>query len=64
MGILLGVGCVCVLDTRFAVIGGVNIVSHRAYLLVSLIERRPLRSRRLQLTSAESPARYRLFTPG
>ena len=54
----MGVGRVCVLDTRFSVVGGVDIVSHMACLLVYLLEMRPLRSRRLQLTSAESPARY------
>ena len=60
----VGGGCVCVLDTRFAVSEGVDLVIPRACCLVSLLESRPLRSRRLNLTSAVYPANYRIFTPG
>ena len=45
------------LDTRFAVVGGVELVRHTDCCRVSSLERRPLSSRRLQFDSAASPKR-------
>ena len=60
----VGGGCVCVLDTRFAVSEGVDLVIPRACCLVSLLESITLIPRRLHLPSVGSPTSYRLFTPG
>ena len=51
-------------DTRFAVAGGVDLGSPRAFTLVSLMVIRMLRPIRLQLTSAGSPTRYCILTLG
>ena len=59
-----GGGCACTSDTWFTMDGGVELRSPRACCLVSSLESIPLRSRRLQLTSACSPASYRLFMLG
>ena len=44
------------LDTRYAGVGGVNIVIPKACCQISLLERRPVSSRRIQFNSAASPA--------
>ena len=53
----VGGGFIGVLDTWFAGVGGVNLVRPKACCQVSSLERRLLRSRRLQFTSAASPVR-------
>ena len=60
----VGGGCVWESDKRFSVDGGVELGSTRSFCLVSLLESRHLRLRRLQLTGAGLPARYRIFEPG
>ena len=49
--------CLDVLDTQFAVVGGVDLVRPKACCRVSSLERRPLISRKLQFTSAALPTR-------
>ena len=60
----VGGGCAWALETQFSVVGGVELGIPRACCMVSFLESKPLRSRRLQLTSAGSPTRYWIFTPG
>ena len=56
--------CAWALGMQFSVAGGVDLGSTRDCCLVSLLESRPLRLRRLQLNGAGYPSRYGIFTPG
>ena len=57
-------GWVWVSEARFSVDECVGLGSPRDFCLFSSLDSRPLRPRRSQLTSAVSPARYYLLTPG
>ena len=52
-----GGGWVCVLEAQFSLAKGVKLGSPKDYCLVSSLDSRPLKPRRLQLTSAGSLAR-------
>ena len=62
-GSIDGVGCACTSYTQFTMAGSAELGIPRDCFLVSFLESIPLSSRRLQLTSAGFPARYRLSTP-
>ena len=51
-------------DTKFTVTKGVDLGSPRACCLVSSLDIRPLRPKRLQLISAGLTDRYQLLNPG